>query len=399
MFEILRTVKFSENIEGKKVNIAVRFTNYTEKIFLFDLDLIKLVNSKGDIPEELKGKAKKVKRYEIFFKKSIHDKIKEGKVISPDYTSFRKFSAKVLSQSIYMILKDVHAKILKDTDLKTVNISVINRYLDGSLACHVYSESTPQNISIEISGSALAGRIYFPWLYSHRADISFLEKTLVHELEHHIEHLRGLYQREEEGQKKISALVNKGSISPVLPVIYERFCNLYTEGIAMFIEKKKSATVLHDSSVNKKLVQSLEKMSLAASKKEADDIYLAEFCPDSETGEYYMGYMMCYFIGLSIAKKNGKDTIKTGKKSSIALTGLKDYLAQSQKVLLDQLDEKNYNETYSILSRMNHYTEFLNAYYAACRELGIDCSLMDPAFYKAIILNAKAQKVELKKLL
>jgi len=399
MFPFFDTETFEEKIDKTNVVVKVIFDTYKPDIFNFDIQLLELINSKEltdalQLPEEVRKKIKKVQRYEIFFRKKLYKKMKSGILLDKDYKRFKKYGAKVLAQTVFHNIKEMPG-IIADQNTVLVKIYIVNKYIEGNLAAHLGEKSTTSKIVLELSGSALTGRAYAPGIWTKKPDISFFDKLLAHELQHHLEHLRGLYKQEDEIQARMKQFMklNPTEWSAGFPILFELLCNLYTEGIASFRERRRSKYVIFDKDHAEKLVKALEKIANAKDPEEASNITENEFRPHSGTGEYYLGHLMCYFIGLRTMKKNRTDgmiEVAAPKKTKIKFEQLNEFLLTNKNAKIEQLDTKTYEETYAMLSTIKHHTIFLKEYAKACDELGLKKPVMffDIDFYKKLIAKA-----------
>ncbi len=399
MFNLFSTQTNQAIIGETLVTVKVLFSKYSASWFNSDFDLATRINSKKrksfKLPEESNLKFKQVQRYEIFYRKFYHKRIQQQikTPVNPNYSEFKRFCATVLSQRIFHILKTALPQLITGRKELIINLNATNKHLENDLAAHVYSNSTDNVIEMEFSGSALTGRIYFLWLYANKVDVSFLERILTHELEHHLEHRKGWYLKEEEVQKNIADFMqlNLGAWKGGFPVLYEVLCNLYAEGIATFVENRKANHVEVDFRQILKLRQLLSKISALVKKSEAEKLVEKEFRATAESGEYCLGKLMCYFVGLNIWKqeKSGVLVLSQGRlKLPFAELGL--FLEKHPQVKLESLDEATFKEAYAQLSQIKHHREFIALYTKACQGLGLKDSLriVDLKFYHKLLNNA-----------
>lgn len=398
MFDLFTTQTNKATIGETAVTVKVLFSKYSVSWFNSDFNLATQINSKKEkrfkLPEESKLKFKQVQRYEIFYRKFHHKRIQQQikTPVNPNYGEFKRFCATVLSQRIFHILKTTLPQLIAGRTELTINLNATNKHLDNDLAAHVYSNSTDNVIEMEFSGSAMTGRIYFLWLYAHKIDVSFLERTLTHELEHHLEHRKGMYLKEEETLKNIADFMqlNPEAWKGSFPVLFEALCNLYAEGIATFVENRKANEVEIDFKQIQKLKLLLNRLSSLGKKSDAEKLVEKEFRFTVESGEYYLGRLMCYFIGLSILKqKQAEVMVLSQGKLKISFVELGLFLEKHSLVKLESLDEITFKETYIKLSQIKHHREFITMYTKACQELGLKDSLriVDTKFYHKLLNN------------
>ncbi len=399
MFDLFTTQINQATIRETLVTVKVLFSKYSASWFNSDFDLATQINSKKrksfKLPEESNLKFKQVQRYEIFYRKFYHKRIQQQikTPVNPNYDEFKRFCATVLSQRIFHILKTTLPQLITERKELIINLNATNKHLDNDLAAHVYSNSTDDVIEMEFSGSAMTGRIYFLWLYAHKVDVSFLERTLTHELEHHLEHRKGMYLKEEETLKNIVDFMqlNPEAWKESFLVLFEVWCNLYAEGIATFVENRKANEVEIDFKQIQKLKLLLIRLSSLGKKSDAEKLVEKEFRFTVESGEYYLGRLMCYFIGLSALKQKQTElAVLSQGKLKLPFVELGLFLEKHSSVKLGPLDELTFKETYAKLSQIKHHREFIIMYTKACQELGLKDSLriVDTKFYHKLLNNA-----------
>ncbi|MBI4981051.1 hypothetical protein HZC30_05855 [Candidatus Woesearchaeota archaeon] len=399
MFNLFSTQTNQATIGETNVTVKVQFSKYSASWFNSDFQLATQINSKKGkgfkLPEESNLKFRQVQRYEIFYRKFYHKRIQQQikTPFNPDYDEFKRFCATVLSQRIFYILKTALPQLITGRKELIINLYAVNKYLENDLAAYVYSNSTDKAIEMEFSGSALTGRIYFLWVYAHKVDASFLERTLTHELEHHLEHRKGMYLKEEETLKNIAEFMqlNPEAWKGSFPALFEVWCNLYAEGLATFVENRKANQVEIDFKQVQKLKLGLIKLSLLNKKSDAEKLVEKEFRSTAESGEYYLGRLMCYFIGLSFLKQKKTEVLVLSQgKLKLPFTELGLFLEKHSSVKLEQLNEETFKEAYAKLSQIKHHREFIALYTKACQELGLKDSLriVDTKFYHKLLNNA-----------
>ncbi len=399
MFNLFSTQTNQATIGETLVTVKVLFSKYPSDWFNSDFQLATQINSKKEknfkLPEESKLKFTQVQRYEIFYRKFYHKRIQQQikTSVKPDYGEFKRFCATILSQRLFHIIKTALPQLITEKKELIINLNATNKHLDNDLAAHVYSNSTDNVIEMEFSGSAMTGRIYFLWLYAHKVDASFLERTMTHELEHHLEHRKGLYLKEEETLKNITKFMqlNPEAWKGSFPLLFEVLCNLYSEGIATFVENRKANQVEVDFKQIRQLKSGLSKLSLLNKKSDAERLVEKEFRFTVESGEYYLGRLMCYFIGLNLLRQKKTEVLVLSQgKLRLLFTELGAFLEKHGLVKLEPLDESTFKEAYVKLSQIKHHREFINLYTKACQELGLKDSLriVDLKFYHKLLNNA-----------
>ena len=420
-------------IADTKIVIKTDFSSYSKETFQRDLQFFYDINSgAANKPETIKSispRYKKVfdsiKKYEFFFRPKVHDAIKklisksnkesfkteskddktepkkenfkteskddktEPKKEEAKFGSFfRNFSwgsyeefcwtcNRILSDEIEHAIENNFGLIIKSKKEVVFEIVVEDNLENDYQAAYSDDDSSETKVFLNIGGALLVGRIYGPWLFTKKADTRYLERTLNHELEHHVQHLRGLHQKEDEERDKLSkyAKENPDKLSGCAPVLHEIFCDLYSEGTAQFVNYQKAQKIVVDL---KKLENSrniLLKIAQTKDETEAEKIWNEEFCPDSQSGEYYVGFIMCHIIGLGFLKQ--QQDIKSVKvvfpeKKEILFQELNKYINEKKVIHLARLNAKTFAETHSFLEGLNHYSQFINAFTKACNDLFLD---------------------------
>lgn len=395
----LLSYKFTEIIKGTVVTIKVNFKKYPKSKFKLDSDIFYHINSgewldQSKIPNHLKEYIRMNKLYEIMFVRDIYHKIRAEKIFrNIDYHDYKKLSAKLLSQYIFYMIKNGGSEaIIQNKKEFLITIPVI----DGSTDVYSMFESEGSDhgkLVFVISGQFLLGRIYLSFIYSSNVNSSFIMKTIGHEFQHYLEHLRGLYGRESAVQKKISSFlrINKEKLSGSFSIIYEFLSDLYTEGIASFQERQNANKVLFDLDkieyCRNNLLLTADKIRKSTARRFYDKAF-----EDSQLGPYYLGYLMCYFIALAkIKKKRPAIQAIFPKKKVIDFKKLNFYLQTNRKVYLEQLDQKTFAETYAQLSKIDNFGNFIKIYREACRELDLKepVFFFDSNFYQNLISKCK----------
>jgi len=157
-----------------------------------------------------------------------------------------------------------------------------------------------------------------------------------------------------------------------LSLLYEIMYLLHFEGHATFWEKQNTQYVIFDLNHIERLMGLLRQISLEPSRRRAKAIYEKQFSPTSTTGEYYLGFLMCYTIGLAIMKKvaEGKIRIFRPEEKILDFSELGKYLSEKREVYLQPLDPRSFKIAYAIISGLYTYQDFLKEYELACKELG-----------------------------
>jgi hypothetical protein len=133
-------------------------------------------------------------------------------------------------------------------------------------------------------------------------------------------------------------------------------------------------------------------VSLIANRKKASDFYADAF-RDSEGGSYYLGFLMCYFIGLSNMKKGTGIRILKPRDDLIPLTELDKLIAENKIIYFAPLDQKTFERTYNELKDISHFGKFVKRFDSACRELGIlDKNIFFSKDFMKMLLKNTMQK-------
>jgi len=392
---------FQKTIAKTAVSVEIIFKGYTEQLFCSDIEILKLVNSGKSAPDKQNIK---LRQYDIFKRRSLIKIIKKGLKIEPNYSFFKEFCSQIFAKTIFNVLKNDFPQFIKNKEKMHFQLEIINKYEYRCLANHDFARSQKDLMVLQFSGSALAGRVYFPWLCRKRVDASFLERTLIHEMEHQLEHLKGLYQEEEKIQQKIKLLSQNPTnhISPGLPYLYETLCNFYTEGLATYLEHKDTAFLTFSLEQISHAKEALLKLSLCDSKTEAEKILLKDFKIKGEDAEYHLGCLMAYFVALTETIRLKKKVTIISAKTKEKLTDLKDlmsFILNSREIRLGKLDEKAWDSAYQMLGNITHHSDFIKTYLKACHELKITqvAVIIDMELYKTLLNNATGNHSELLK--
>src|SRR3989338_1112712 len=294
----------------------------------------------------------------------------------PNYKKFQRICMDMLERHITYLLKADSKQAIEGKELMTIKIIIRNGYTQGLLIEHEELKSTVTLIYIRISGEFLVGRIYSLMSYNLHPDSAFIFKSFAHEIQHYIDHVRGIYKKEYAMKDKIEGFMKlyPGTWLGSVSTIYIIFCNLYSEGLATFVEGRNAARIIIDLRHISKLLKLLDKISVTDDHEEAEKIYDDRFCPSQFSGEYYLGHLMCCTISLAIlSRKNKFQTVSVAypEHRKIPVFELSQYIKKHKRVELEQFDSATYIEGYQFLTKINHFRKFIRAYDDACTELHI----------------------------
>lgn len=347
------------------------------------------------------------RRYEMYpFPEWSNELLKRGQ---PDFDFFIKtvnyFIPRILIRSIERI------PLLIEKDQLDFTVIVVDSDQRGNFEFI----TTDPDISrwgyafMNLGGTFLLGRLVFPWFYFKRIDYALFEKNLSDVLQLHLFNIKKLYEREYAIQGKIAQIMkenpkiwNKGLIH-----LYSLFCNLYTNGLAMFVEAQHRDRILLDLKTIKNFRRNMMVLASIQQAKKAEEFYIKNL--ETTEMQYGMGLLMCYFIGLNILRKAGKIKFLTAYtkagKESLGIGEINAFIRKHKKLYLQNLDPLTYRETYSLLSGLNGFKPFLQLYEQACNELELDetVKIIWWSFYKElreVALRAfeKEQRADYKKI-
>jgi hypothetical protein len=364
------------NINKCKIKIIINYDNYPEKRFLPDVDIFIKANSKvsnvSDVLRSYPGREARYKDFfidgestQIFKIRDIENQIQRGFQPHINYDEYENYCSNVINLLIVEVLK--HDYDITE-GLNELDIVIV---IDDFIAIDAYGlyddvKSLPQEIFMKFSGQVLIGRIYGPHIFNINPDSNFFLKFLTHELRHHVEHMKGLYKRELKVKEKLSGMSDPHLDS--YNVIYQMFCNLYTEGIAMLSEKQNAQSINFDLEELVRLRKKLWYLANIDEPVKAQKYYDEVFCPSERTGDYYFGFLMCYFIGLS-----EKTTIKifSPEKRILDQRDLNGYLRIKKIVQLEPLDPQIFLTTFKKLAALTHYRQLIELYDHSCDIIGL----------------------------
>lgn len=357
---------------GKDITITILYlSEYSKEKLKKDFDEIvefqktKKINKDAPYPEN--------RRYEMHIFPELNEELfKKGQ---PDFDFFMKtvnyFMPEILVRSIERV------PLLIEKDQLDFTIIIVDSDQRGNFEfarCDEYISKWGYSF-INLGGTFLLGRIVFPQFYFGRIDSELFEDTLSHELEHHLAIIKGLYKREYGIQEKIANIMkenpkewNKGLVH-----LYTLFCNLYTEGIAMFKEAQNMDRISIDLDAINIFKENMIKLARIQQAKKSEEFYIENL--ETTEGQYGMAFLMCYFIGLNILRKAGRTKFLTAytKKGveGVGIGELNDFIKKHKKLHLQNLDSLTYKATYNLLESLNSFKQFLQLYEQACNELGL----------------------------
>ncbi|MBU0980475.1 MAG: hypothetical protein KJ709_06725, partial [Nanoarchaeota archaeon] len=305
--------------------------------------------------------------------------------------------------------------VLPDNGKIVINCYAIDPKNKRDLFVFDETTSTDEKIDLMIMGPLLYGRSFAPWFYSRKTDSAYIIRSLAHELQHRKEHNKGYFRREMALRERIRSKVEAGLWLESVDKIYQIFSNLYCEGIAIFVENWNAKLVNFNLEDISRAQGTLRLMSKLDSRRKAEQMYNRKLSPHIDEGEFYLGYMMCYLIGLSRWKKKGaKPFRKTGDKGlmeahfknphkyrtvneggeerqeplfeEISWNEFRGYLQRMRKVYMQQLSPQVLRETYDELKDIDHHRQFIRRFEKACDDLGFSGELrfFDRDYYREI---------------
>ncbi len=391
-------MEYVHQLGDKKIIIQILFTDYNLELFNLDVNIFHKFNtlewrSSKDAPKNIRSYVKMLQDYEIFLRSDIYKAIKAGVKPSIRYDNYQQFIGKQISRLILTILND-NPSIIPQKEL-VIRIEVYDKKVDGCLGGLDWSNSSEYLVSLSFNGTALLSRIYLPWLYTQHFDAAFWLKALDHELEHQTAVIKQIYRKQESKQDQFAQKIARGKMRASFYEVYEVLCGIHTEGTAVFRDWQNRSYVEFNLPQIQKLKALLEAASKLETKEEAEALLEKRFHPTGETGEYYLGYLMCYFIGLSkLKRKREKDPfliVYNPKPRKIKFSDLNPFLLESKRVRLEALDPLIFKETYAALSAIKDHKKFILTYLAACKDLKLKepVRFFNMGFYKLLFNNAK----------
>jgi hypothetical protein len=404
MFDFLSQTKVTQNINGIEVSVLLEFKNYKKEHFENDLMLLKAKNSDamnvpGAVDEKIKA-ALETAKSEIRLNKDIYYQIKKGFQPIYSFDNYKELCTKLIAQYVFYIVSSDFKDIIAGKKEFTFKFKVIDLTKADFLAYYDPKYNTENSLTILMSGTFFAGRIYGPYIYSGKIDASIIEKNISHEFELYkasplIAQELAIYKeiKKQLRSKKADENMIISRLNGSAAVIYASICNLYDMGLATLNESKYSQEVKFDLNSIGSHIGILIKISKCRTNKEAYDTYENEFAPNGRVGEPYLGRLMCYTIGLGILKRNRKSNPVIGiispAKISISFSKLNDYLQSEKVASLEPLDVNTLNETFALLRGITH-RQFLELYFTACADLGFNfpSAIIDRKIFQEILENA-----------
>ncbi len=398
MFGIGKPVKVSERIGSTDVEIRLVSHKYPEKLFLEDMEIMRNVNlrnyrfsyDKDDkgykaaspIPKELLKRAEENRGTEVLQDKDIAFQLNKGFAPRIDYNDFRKISLDFLAKTMsYLIRHGAMSDLIKDKTRFLIFFDVIDSMEKGYLAYQHEKRSFNNVVTLEVSGAYLVGRIYAPWIYSRKIDSSHVIKLVGHELVHYIQQMKKAWDWHYFMKARLKNRYDEGEFHDLrnISVLFEVYTLLHLEGVACFYEWQNMPYVEFDLGKITKEMGILAKISLTTDFKEAERLYDEEFSPTGRSGEYRIGYIMCYIIGLSLMMRtrSGNPVLRLfSPDETIHISELQGHILKKRKVRLEQLDAHTMKSVYMMLARVKSHTHFIEMYMKACDALHLKKPVM-----------------------
>jgi hypothetical protein len=308
-----------------------------------------------------------------------------GSKPKPDFNYFQKITSELLLRVSEQILKEdpyiiPYSEYCKEV---AVEINIVNGLRRGYAAVHDNEVSCPGVLVIELSGTLCSGRMALPQYYLGKFDYSFLGLQIMkHEFRHQVEDMRKLYEREYRAEDKLEKWTDakeKKGFRKGLLFLYTALADTFTEGIANFCSREYTQKLLINRDWMRDYAEELFKLATIEDKAEAREFLIQWLNVEKGPSTYYCGQMMCFFIGLAIAKKEKRyeQAIKIyppGKEPLMALAGtnLNDAMNSNKAFDIDNIPVEIHKETVAILTeKIRDYRDFIKKYESSCKTLGL----------------------------
>ena len=340
------------------------------------LQLLLKINTGAELSEAEQAEHAYLSRnlYHIYKRDDITEGLaRRGGLPRHSFDEFCTVTAKLFLQMLDHLLAGDMRGVLDGEEKVVFTVKVVDGIKNDLLAYHDEIISTPDHVWLWISGQTLLGRMYVPWLLTGRFDASFFLRTLSHELEHQVEHKRGLYNREYAMQDRIEQWMERdgnnwlGCMAP----LYTIFCDTYTEGVAMFAETQHRESFSIEQPRLKTMYGTLCAIARETDAGRAEKMSDKEFTPTSQDGTYYLGRLMCYTIGLARQLHNGSIRSLSPEQRWLDNRSIGAYLRENLTVSLAGLEPDVFSDTLKELQGIRHHRQFIKAYTQACDYLGL----------------------------
>jgi hypothetical protein len=414
--------KKSEAIEftvnEKKIQLNLIFDEYKKNLFMKDIEIAKTYYFQGKSPQfdnELTLRAESIKNSEIFFRKELYGAYNKNNNIDFSFNEYKKISIKYLAERIKFLLENdlnfiLHMKpnkICKGLEeMKNNNYDfvfmfhVIDSLKKDYIAYYDGTYSKINGMFLFVSGSILTGRIYLPQKLINKSDNDYIDGYLRFSIENFIKHYTGVLDiLEETGVRIGKSLGDKQDWSDYMANTYQAITNIFIEGSANFAENKGGFQIPFDKKAINKIKEIMITMSKSQNKKVEAFLFneLFNFKLDryrNVSGPGYIGYFMCYFIGLSFHKSKGKifSGAHVGDKK-ITFPYFKEFLNENNNIKFNPLDDETYRITYEAISSVSRkasssdlnnasgeifskpfrtYVGFIKLFEEACKNLDVE---------------------------
>ncbi len=368
--KILNSYSTVFSAKGKEVNLIINFLKeYGEKQFKEDLDIFNKINLRLiKAPEDT--------RYELLYVPQITKNLISSRNL-PDFNYFQKITINLLQSMVKKVLNDMPEILeVSISDFFEIQISIVNGRKRDYYAYHNDEVSDMGHFFIELSGTVVLGRMVVQYFYTQRFDYSFVEKLLLHEFRHQVELMRNVYRREygvQDKLKKIMSIKKDTFFNKGIVLLYTAFCDTYTEGVANFSAMRNTSRIEIEMGWIRNYRMVLMNLAKMQKKREAEKYFGDIIEVERGSSTYYCGKIMCYIIGLSIAKRTPFfNTLKiyVGN-NKFPLNDLNKLMNSSKVIYADNLPPQILNETMKALTSVPNYRLFIQKYEEACNILGI----------------------------
>lgn len=230
--------------------------------------------------------------------------------------------------------------------------------------------SNTHEVYVYFSGLWVVERIFAPWYFSKRYDYPNVYKYFVHELgQHHLENVSGAFKFEKSVEDRLEALGEKLA-NPAVSVLYSTLFELMSEGGGEFFDKQCAEFVVFRKNQIDMFKRNMEVLSAIGNVEEAKAFWYSKLSCANIWGNYYIGRLMFFTIGLSLLPKksriivNGVETLPGKLNSMMNNENVKiaNYSSEHIKFTKEYVDS---------FTKRKFYRIFIQLYENACKTLGI----------------------------
>jgi len=375
----------SFQIQDKNVVVRIIYgqTEYDEELgyrpqdFVRDMNLFRSHHLKEPVKEEtyLDAETGKYEKEYVVYRRLTS--LFEGNAPMPTWHDFIEISSKLLFATIRQALADVPFAITASPFNLQIHMVRPPRaeYRDW-YGDYKQDLSTADDAYVYFNGLWVVERMVAPFFYLKRYDYPTVYKYFVHELgQHHVENVKGVFKFEEKVKARLEKLGEKLE-NPALTFLYASLFEMLSEGGGEFLDKQYVTRVDFNKSWMAEFKKNMDALSKITQPRRAEAFYDESLSFSNLHGNYYVGRLMFFTIGLGVLKFENRQLpgVMLGEGVRLPLEKLNGLMDTSDVVYVESYPVEHIMRTKSYVDKHTkgrNYRVFIRMYDWACDLLGI----------------------------